>query len=710
MTAVATSVDNASNGTARRSTTASRADTRAVPRFRLDLEVVPRRARKDQGRRYLVRNPETGTIFDMGEEEYFLAQLLDGTSTPETVLTRFRERFESTIAPSHLDGFIQELDRDGLLVGRRTAPTLVEYFDPEILIPARRWRLGNGDRFFGALAHRLRWLFTWPVKALAVAMILLAAAQLYENWPVFMEELWAHHGGWYYLQIVAIAVLVIQPGRTIAQAVLCKRYGGQIGSFGIYFLYFVQPGLWVDLSSVIWFRRRAQRVLVASAGIVLQFLICAAAMLVWVLATPDSMIRLLAMQFLIAGAAGIVLFSANPLAKMDGYFLLWTTLETPRLRERSLAVLGAWIVGRPSPEALRTREKVGFALFGLLVIAYGLAHFAFVILQLGVPMIESMGGAGALLTLGVAMYIGQRPLINLLTRLAPVRWIASGDPNRGRRIVRLSLLLLVILAMFIPYPYETGGPFTIIPAQRTEVHCENDPGGRIVQVFAKEGQSVRKQQPLALIDRRPYERNLAITEAQLEADEQKLRLMYKDQALLVNPPNVELIKSLEADIRRLKTTLADAQKQIELTMLRAPMDGRVTTPLFEQSVGKYMKQGDLVATVEEASAVRVEIQVPEGDQPLVKPKAAVKVVAWAYPMETFNAVVEEIAPIALPPAGSTVTTRAVRVVAAIKNPDLRLKSQLTGYAKIKADTMPVWQVLSRLIVRWFSVQVWYWIP
>jgi RND family efflux transporter MFP subunit len=668
------------------------------------------RLRKNQGQRYLVHNPDTGSVFEMREEEYALCQLLDGTSSPATVLSRFHERCGTTIAPEHLDAFIQQLDRAGFLVGRRASPTFVEHFEPEQIIPSRRWRLGSGDRFFGVLATRLRWLFSWPLEALGVVAIVLAATQLYANWDAFSIEFWRHHGGLHYLQIVAIAVLFIQPLRTVAQAITCKRYGGQITGVGVYLLYYIQPGFYCDLSSIVWFTRRSHRFWVAFAGIHVQLLVWAAATLFWVVATPDTLARLIAMQVVIAAAAGIVLFSANPLAKMDGYLILSGWLEIPRLRERSLAVLGAWLVGRPNPEPLTRTERSGFAIYGLLVLVYGLAHFIFVLTQLGVPMIETLGGPGALLTLGVAVYIAQRPVLALVRQLAPFRWIASRVRGRGRRLVRLAILAILVLAMFLPYPYETGGAFTIIPAERSAVHSEGDPGGRIVQVFVKEGDFVRAEQPLAQIDPRPYERNVVIIEAQLEANVQKLRLMRKDQALLIDPPDIEAIQALEAEIRRLQATLTDARRQLSLTTLRAPIDGRVTTPLFEQSAGKYVKQGDLVATVEQAQNVRVEIQVPEGDQPQVEIGAPVKVVAWAYPLETFRAIVREIAPVAVTPAGSTVTTRTVRVVAEIQNPDLRLKTQLTGYAKIKTESIPVWLVLSRLMIRWFAVQVWYWLP
>ncbi len=35
---------------------------------------------------------------------------------------------------------------------------------------------------------------------------------------------------------------------------------------------------------------------------------------------------------------------------------------------------------------------------------------------------------------------------------------------------------------------------------------------------------------------------------------------------------------------------------------------------------------------------------------------------------------------------------------------------MTGYAKIATGDRPVWDVLFRPIIRWFKVQVWYWIP
>ena len=52
----------------------------------------------------------------------------------------------------------------------------------------------------------------------------------------------------------------------------------------------------------------------------------------------------------------------------------------------------------------------------------------------------------------------------------------------------------------------------------------------------------------------------------------------------------------------------------------------------------------------------------------------------------------------------------VRVMTDIPNDDGFLKSQMTGYAKITGRDMPVWEAFSRMLVRYFKIEMWSWIP
>jgi putative peptide zinc metalloprotease protein len=50
------------------------------------------------------------------------------------------------------------------------------------------------------------------------------------------------------------------------------------------------------------------------------------------------------------------------------------------------------------------------------------------------------------------------------------------------------------------------------------------------------------------------------------------------------------------------------------------------------------------------------------------------------------------------------------VIATFENTDKRLKSGMTGYAKIDTVTLPVGDVFTRSIKRFFQIEAWSWIP
>jgi HlyD family secretion protein len=110
--------------------------------------------------------------------------------------------------------------------------------------------------------------------------------------------------------------------------------------------------------------------------------------------------------------------------------------------------------------------------------------------------------------------------------------------------------------------------------------------------------------------------------------------------------------------------------------------------------------------IQDAKTIQAEVQVPEGDVGEVSVGAKVKVKTWAYPSNVFMGSVSLIAPVAETQSSGNV----VRVMTDISNPDLLLKPEMTGYAKIETGWKPVGVVLSRLLYRFFMVEVWYWIP
>lgn len=191
------------------------------------------------------------------------------------------------------------------------------------------------------------------------------------------------------------------------------------------------------------------------------------------------------------------------------------------------------------------------------------------------------------------------------------------------------------------------------------------------------------------------------------------------------------VKAMEAQVRSLQALVDNYKTDVERTTLAAPIAGSIVTPRVEELTGTYLKPGqrDLVVQIEDSRTMRAEVEVPEEDVAGVRPGSRVKVVTWAFHDRTFEGTVLSIAPIAAanaadaasstvlgqaqgsgPMAMSSSTYRIVRVTTEIPNPEGRLKSEMTGYAKIETGSRPVWDVLFRPLLRWVMVEVWYWIP
>jgi Sulfotransferase domain/Coenzyme PQQ synthesis protein D (PqqD) len=77
----------------------------------------------DDGR-YLVRNRATGESFQLGEEEHFLLERLDGRQTADEICRDFADRFGEPLAEDELEEFVELSAERGLLqVGRIGNPS-----------------------------------------------------------------------------------------------------------------------------------------------------------------------------------------------------------------------------------------------------------------------------------------------------------------------------------------------------------------------------------------------------------------------------------------------------------------------------------------------------------------------------------------------------------------------------------------------------------
>jgi putative peptide zinc metalloprotease protein len=210
-----------------------------------------------------------------------------------------------------------------------------------------------------------------------------------------------------------------------------------------------------------------------------------------------------------------------------------------------------------------------------------------------------------------------------------------------------------------------------------------------------------------------------------EVDAKKVEEAHASVKLAESGPLPEEIEAQKALVRDLETRLKFYEENVALTRLVAPIAGRVATPYVDMKVGQVLPEGGFFAVIEDSGTIQAEVQLPECDIPEVHAGAQVKVRPWAYPTRYFYGQVVSIAPIAeqsgegkiygqvasIPPiAVQSGEGKMVRVLTEIPNPKQELKTDMTGEAKIEGHWKPTIVAFSRMIVRFFMVEVWSWFP
>ncbi|PYM99907.1 MAG: hypothetical protein DME07_17980 [Candidatus Rokuibacteriota bacterium] len=190
--------------------------------------------------------------------------------------------------------------------------------------------------------------------------------------------------------------------------------------------------------------------------------------------------------------------------------------------------------------------------------------------------------------------------------------------------------------------------------------------------------------------------------AQQEAEEARGRLR-----LLAAGSRPEEIEGAEAVLARLVGQRSHLEDQLRLVMVRSAVAGVVTTPKPREKIGQYLKKGDLVVEVHEFETVRAEIAIPEREIGDVKVGQAVVVKARAYPERAFQGRVTAIAPAAIKEEEGW-RGKVFRVTTALENPDLLLRPEMTGTAKIYCGERRLLNVLTRRLARYLRVEFWSW--
>jgi multidrug efflux pump subunit AcrA (membrane-fusion protein) len=192
-------------------------------------------------------------------------------------------------------------------------------------------------------------------------------------------------------------------------------------------------------------------------------------------------------------------------------------------------------------------------------------------------------------------------------------------------------------------------------------------------------------------------------EAELARREKELADARSVLALLGVGPRAEEVDAGQAHLARLREELRYLQGLRDKQLVCSPVCGLNTTPHLKEKVGQYLREGDLIAVVEEPAAVEAEIALPEQEAARVRPGQAVELKARALPFATYATQVERIAPA----AGRGDVQSTVTVTCRLDPAPPELRSEMTGYARIYTGRRSLGEVLGERVLRCVRTEFWW---
>jgi membrane fusion protein (multidrug efflux system) len=186
------------------------------------------------------------------------------------------------------------------------------------------------------------------------------------------------------------------------------------------------------------------------------------------------------------------------------------------------------------------------------------------------------------------------------------------------------------------------------------------------EIRFEDGQTVRAGDVLVVLDKEEEEAALKAAQAQLDernASFERARELVQQQAV-----STATLQEREALLRQIEGTMEGIEALRRDRVIQAPFDG--VLGLREVSLGTLVTPGDLITTLDDVSAIKVDFNAPSLFLPSLQPGLPLQARVDAYPDRVFTGTVTSIDS-RIDPA-----TRTVRVRALLPNEERLLRPGL----------------------------------
>ena len=567
---------------------------------------------------YLLQDKANGKFHRFRPEAYRFIGLMDGRRNLQQILdASIRRTNDTTPTPDELLEVVQFLHVSDLLLCD-IPPETEELFSRKAQQERQKWRslilnpliwrfpLADPNAWLDRWQPIAQGLAKWPMGLCWLVVVAYALVQSSIHWSELtasaINQVWVPQNlFWLWLTYPVMKIL-----HEFGHALFTKAWGGDVHEVGIVVV-MGMPLPYVDASAATGFASKGQRLMVGAAGMAVELFLAALALLVWLQLEPGQF-RALTFNIIILGSVSTLFFNGNPLMRFDGYHILCDAIDLPNLASRANQQIGYTIMnygygvqGLAAPADTR-REAVSLIAYGVAAFCYRLLIITTIILLVW----QYFPSIGITLGMWFAFFQIFLPLFKQVLNLFNSPRLSA---HRHRAIaVTVSILAgLVFVCFFVPLPQSTRAEGVFWLPDDARVRAESE--GFVAEVLAFDGDSVTRGQALIRLNNLTLINELEMQKALLR--EQQARYQAAWGAGQVQ------VKLITEDIATVQAQVTDLEQRVETLIIRSRANGTLRLSDAHGLTGRYLRQGDWVATVTAHTVPRVRVVLEQDEIGLV---------------------------------------------------------------------------------------------
>lgn len=565
---------------------------------------------------YLLQDCSNNNHYHITEAGYEFIKHLDGQETIEQIQNKINEKH--TLSSEDIVNLLSRLQAADLLIThdgqnyeqlfnnwqkRRRAQRLKILLSPLSL----RFRLFNPSRLLDKLMPFVRPLFCWQILLLWVMFVLLASILGIMN----ASDLSAHAQSRFLsptnLFLLWLVYPIIKVFHEFGHAFALRAFGKSVHEMGMMLLVFI-PVPYVEASVATGLPQKYKRMIISAMGIMVELLLSALALFVWLNVQP-GLIKDLAFNIMIIGGVSTLLFNGNPLLKFDGYFVFSDFLEIPNLAQRAkhfysyLAKRYLFGMDNVASPVIAPGERFWFVIYGFSAYIYRLAISLTIALFLATHYFI-IGTVLAIWSLSLQLIL---PLIRIFMFLISAPQL---QPHRQRAVfASVSLVFLSLILLLVPkFPFNTVAQGIILLPESALIRAQSS--GEVIERHHVDGEFVESGTPIVTL----YDPEIFARQVTLRARIEQLQIrMNKEQ---LNDRTEAAIQSER--LQELRKELKEVNEQITNLTVLSPSKGELELIRTKDLPGRYIEKGQIIGSIQNNNPATVRVVVPQSSIKFVR--------------------------------------------------------------------------------------------